>query len=301
MRLTGRWALSLLIVTGAVDATGQTREPQPGPAFDVVSIRRNTAGGLNSSFDWRPDGSLTAMNQDVRSLISRAFRDVSPVAAAGLPDWAIGNAYDIQARASLSRASADDEAALLRSLLADRFKLAFHLEQREYDVYELVLARADGRLGPGLKRAQEDVDCEARAAARRAAAAAAVAAGKPVPSPVLPSREDLNGTPPPCTMYMRGPRNAEMEAQLTMSGLAQFLGGSAGRRIVDKTGMPGMYHILMTFDRMAGLRGPAAVDAPDAPPSVFTALQEQLGLKLESARATFETVVIDRLERPTEN
>ena len=241
------------------------------------------------------------VNQEVRSLINRAFMDVSPVAAVGLPEWAIKDAYDIQARASLTRASADDEAALLRSLLVDRFNLAFHVEPREYDVYEMVGARADGRLGPGLKRAPQDVNCEANAAARRAAAADAAAAGKPVPPPPLPSRADLNGTPPPCTIYMRGFRGTEMEAQVTMSGLARYLGGSAGRRIVDKTGMPGMYHVLMIYDRMASLRGPAAADAPDAAPSVFTAVQEQLGLKLEPARATFDTVVIDRLDRPTEN
>jgi uncharacterized protein (TIGR03435 family) len=301
MRLLGRWTVALLVFDVTTHALGQTSEWQPGPTFDVVSIRRNTGGGLNSAFNWRPDGSLTVINQPIRSLISRTFRDVSPVAAVGLPLWAVEDRYDIQGRASLPRATAEDETALLRSLLLDRFKLSFHVEKREYDVYELVVARADGRLGAGLKRAHQDVDCEARAESRRAAAADAVAAGKPIPPEPAPSRDALNGTPPPCAAYMRGPRGAEMEAQLTMSGLAQLLGGTAGRRVVDKTGLPGMYHILMTYDRLASVRGPAAADSPDAAPSVFTALQEQLGLKLEPARAEFDTVVIDSLERPTEN
>src|SRR5688572_4048947 len=135
MRQRGRWVGPLLVLVAAASAAGQTPAARPGPSFDVVSIRRNTAGGRSSALEWRPDGSLMVVNQEVRSLINRAFMDVSPVAAIGLPEWAIEDAYDIQARASLTRASADDEAALLRSLLVDRFNLAFHVEPREYDVY----------------------------------------------------------------------------------------------------------------------------------------------------------------------
>ena len=72
--------------------------------------------------------------------------------------------------------------------------------------------------------------------------------------------------------------------------------------VVDKTGLSGSYRILLTFDRMAGLRGPQTGEpTPGAAPSVFTAVQEQLGLKLESSRAMLETLIIDRFERPTEN
>ena len=84
-------------------------------------------------------------------------------------------------------------------------------------------------------------------------------------------------------------------------GLAQFLQGTAGRPVIDKTGLKGMYHVMMEYDRMAGIRGPALTAAPGAAPSVFIAVQEQLGLKLEPSRAMRDMLIIDRLERPTEN
>jgi uncharacterized protein (TIGR03435 family) len=91
-----------------------------------------------------------------------------------------------------------------------------------------------------------------------------------------------------------------MEASAaTIEALVRLLRQPAGRVVVDKTGLTGSYQIALTFDRMAGLRGPDT--APDAAPSVFTALQEQLGLKLESSRAIRDVLIIDHIERPTEN
>ena len=84
----------------------------------------------------------------------------------GLPDWARTARYDISATASVTRPTADDRMAMLRAMLADRFKLAAHVEKREVPVYDLVLARSDGRLGPGIQATA--TDC-ARIAAERAA------------------------------------------------------------------------------------------------------------------------------------
>ena len=86
-----------------------------------------------------------------------------------------------------------------------------------------------------------------------------------------------------------------------MADLAMVLRPWAGRFVVNKTGLSGSYRVTMNFDSTAVRRGPAAVASTDAAPSVFTAVQEQLGLKLESSSAQIETLVIDRLERPTEN
>jgi uncharacterized protein (TIGR03435 family) len=87
-----------------------------------------------------------------------------------------------------------------------------------------------------------------------------------------------------------------------MAFLATMLRAAAGRLVVDKTGLPGSYRLTLKFDRMAALRGlQTDAQAADAGSSVFTAVQEQLGLKLESSRATRETLIIDRFERPTEN
>ena len=92
-----------------------------------------------------------------------------------------------------------------------------------------------------------------------------------------------------------------MEGDTTIAALTMQLRSAAGRYIVDKTGLTGSYHVTMTYDFQAGLRGLDAPSTAGASPSVFAALEDQLGLKLRSARASRETLVIDRLERPTEN
>jgi uncharacterized protein (TIGR03435 family) len=87
-----------------------------------------------------------------------------------------------------------------------------------------------------------------------------------------------------------------------MSGLAATLGRIAGRAVVDKTALPGSYRLRMNFDATTSRRGPEATPAPDdALPSVFTAVREQLGLKLEPSRVPQDVLVIDSVERPSEN
>ena len=182
---------------------------------------------------------------------------------------------------------------MLRAMLADRFKLVAHMEKREQPAYDLVVARSDGRLGPNIK--PSEVDCAAQAAADRAAADAARATGTPPPRPQCSA---FGGPAPPCAFRMMGDR---LDGGSTMEMLTRLLRPAAGRVIVDKTGLTGYYQVTLTYDRAAGLRGPDAAPAADAAPSVFTAVQEQLGLKLEPSRTSRETLVIDRLERPTEN
>jgi uncharacterized protein (TIGR03435 family) len=92
-----------------------------------------------------------------------------------------------------------------------------------------------------------------------------------------------------------------MEGDMTMAFLATMLRSAAGRYVVDKTGLAGYYRLVLTYDRLAGIRPPAATASADDPPSVFTAVQEQLGLKLEPSRSMIDVLVVDRLERPTEN
>ena len=86
-----------------------------------------------------------------------------------------------------------------------------------------------------------------------------------------------------------------------MAALAEFLWAPAGRFVADKTALPGSYRVKMNFDLFGSRRGPEYVAPSDAAPTVFTAIREQLGLKLESSRAQLDTLIIDRLERPTEN
>ena len=169
-----------------------------------------------------------------------------------------------------------------------------------------MLARRDGRPGPRLKPV--DIDCAAnrrRPGARR---------HRSTPAYLPRQLPDFNTPPPPCTLrtvgaFIRdrqGDRQGRlgdlMEGETTMDNLAIFLRFTAGRFVVNKTGLAGSYRVTMNFDSRAAMRGPdvAAATTDDAP-SVFTAIQEQFGLKLESTRAPRETLIVDRLERPTEN
>jgi uncharacterized protein (TIGR03435 family) len=158
---------------------------------------------------------------------------------------------------------------MLQSLLADRFKLSVHHEPRDLAVYELRVDRGDGRLGPQLKRV--DVDC----AAQRG------------------SDQFCGGfrTVAPGHIVGRG---------VTLSLLAQFLELPAGRNVFDRSGLHGAFDVELQYapDRLQ-LRGPDTPVPDQNAVSVFTALREQLGLKLESARASIDVLVIDRAEKPT--
>jgi|RhiMethySRZTD1v2_1073278.scaffolds.fasta_scaffold01301_3 uncharacterized protein (TIGR03435 family) len=299
LRLTLSIAASILsVAVAATDVLTQSQSAPSGPTFDVVSVKRHVtpagAGPLeefNSTVRQRPDGGLTMLNIPAMTFIARAYTS-APIDMVGLPEWARTERYDLEATASLVNPTAEQRAAMLRAVLVDRFKLAAHIENRDTPVYDLVVARNDKKLGASIK--PSEVDCLAKAAADRAALEAT---GKPAPPP--PGVFDPNAPPPPCSMRMTGDR---MEGDATMENLARFLRSSAGRMVVDKTGLAGSYRVTLTFDRMAGLRGPQTGDpVPGAAPSVFTAVQEQLGLKLESSRAMLETLIIDRFERPTEN
>jgi uncharacterized protein (TIGR03435 family) len=151
--------------------------------------------------------------------------------------------------------------------------LAVHFENREQPAYDLVLSRRDGRLGPWITPL--DVDCDAQIAVGRVAAEAARDAGTP---PAPPPRRDLNAPPPPCTLRVVGAALRDrggdrlgdrLEGETTMDNLATMLRVTAGRFVVNKTGLPGSYRVRMNFDSMAARRGPdTTTSAPDAP-SVF--------------------------------
>ena len=236
----------------------------------------------------------------VAILISRAYPPNPPADMVDLPEWALREFYDVSATSPLSKATPDDRIAMLRQMLADRFRLSVHFEKREQSVFDLAVARNDGRLGPNIKPV--DTDCDAKLAADRVAAEAALQSGTPAPRPLLP---DLNAPPPPCTMRMVGGRDpsagVRLEGETSMDNLASFLRGPTGRVVVDKTGLKGSYRVSMRFDRMFPSAGPDVSAPADGPASIFTAIREDLGLQLESSRAERDALVIDRLERPTEN
>lgn len=285
--------LSMLLTSAFVAA----QAPTDGPRFEVVSIKPNTSNTVfsNGSSE-RPDGGFTLINVPMMTLIARAqFPSIAPIDMVGLPEWARRDHWDVSATSPLSRPSLPQErAAMMRAMLADRVKLMTHVERRELPAYDLVLTRDDRRLGPGIK--PSEMDCVAKAAADRAAAEAARAAGTPPPRPTIP---DLKAPPPIC-----GPirLSGGMEGDTTTANLAGLLRGLGGvdRPVVDKTGLTGSYRIKLEFDLTLGQSGPSVSPSSVGLPTVFTALQE-LGLKLVSSTAEREVLVIDHLERPSEN
>jgi uncharacterized protein (TIGR03435 family) len=190
---------------------------------------------------------------------------------------------------------------LLRTLLADRFKLKVHTESRELPLYDLVLARDDKRLGPDIRPSKSDC---ARADELIAEQSAAIAQG------------DLSsavGKPRPCTVATDpsgGPMNIMLRGDgQEMRQIAEFLSQLTGRTVRDKTGLTGRYDFDMRMDlqavlalaqRMGAIIPAAAANIPQSDgSSVMTALNEQLGLKLESVRAPIDVVIIDSVEAPT--
>ena len=218
----------------------------------------------------------------------------------GIPGWADTERYSIRATAPESTPLTANTTMLL-NLLKDRFQLVTHPEVRELPIFNLVVARADGRLGPDLK--PTPAECQAIIAERNAAAKAAAGRGGPPP---LPPLGDPNG-PPPCGFQRMGP-GVTAGSGRTIADLIPVLADLVGRPVIDKTGLAGMYDFTLKFaPESAGAPGllrflpPGANPPPADPnaPSLAAALQEQLGLRLEGARGPVDVVVVDRFERPT--
>ena len=209
-----------------------------------------------------------------------------------MPDWAKTDRYDVMATASLPHPTPDDRAAMLRAMLAGRCKLAVHVEKREQDGFDLVLARKDGTLGSGLT--PSNTDC-----------------GRPPDPETPPSRPDMSAPPPPCTIRSVGAvlrkQGSELgdliEGDAPMSRLAEALRllGLRGQPAIDKTGLTGSYRIALNFNMMATLRPPSVTPSADEGASLFTAIREQLGLKLQPTHIVRDTLIIDHIERPTPN
>jgi len=196
---------------------------------------------------------------------------------ANAPDWLTSERYDIVAKAS-GQPGSEQVQAMMRTMLKQRLKLAAHTEPRETAAYALVVARPEH---PGLKPFTRDCD------AIRAEREAAMKAGQQ-PAPTSPTTGPACGYTWSSAIYSGG---------ITLTQLAGMLDWVAGRVIVDRTGLPGRYEFTLRF---ASPTAPPS-DAPDAPPVLFTALQEQLGLRLDAVRASIPTLVIDHIERPTED
>jgi bla regulator protein blaR1 len=206
-------------------------------------------------------GRLNTLSTSLRMLITFAY-NVKDFQVSGGPGWADSESYDIVAKAE-GNATRPQLRLMLRTLLTDRFKLALRHETKEAPIYELVAAKG----GPKI---QEDT------------------------------------TSPRQRIAMTGV--GKLMAQKTLLAvLAEVLGTITGRPVVDNTGLPSTYTFKLEWTPAVGERGLPGPPQPDvAPldsngPSLFAALQEQLGLRLQSVKGSVESLVIENAEKPTEN
>ena len=288
-----------VVVAVAVASAQAPQSADAEPSFEVASVKANRTGAPGGSFVM-PPGRFTASNLPLRVLIANAYQ-LSFFQLVGGPDWAGTERFDIAAKAP-DGAPPEQTRAMVRTLLRDRFRLVVHMESRDTPMYALVQAPGD-RLGPRIARSS--MDCGPIREQRAAANAAAVRARGPVPVPPAPASNE----PVVCQMRVGGrggPTLSYRARNITMVALAGALRPYVGREVVDRTGLTGEFDFDLEFaPPPASAAGPADGPVPPAPldeaASIFTALQEQLGLKLESTRGPVEVMVIDRAERPTED
>jgi uncharacterized protein (TIGR03435 family) len=243
---------------------------QPKPTFEVASIKRRVAApGPPSGLATRTGGGVFYRRSETVSRLVQFAYDVTQPQVVGGPEWVRRDGFEINARAG--NVPLDRIRLMVQSLLEERFTLVVRKEQREMTVSALVLARADGRLGPKLERCGDPVN----------------------PEPPKPVRVPAAGW-------------ADRGACVTMSAIANLAIGRLGGPVVDKTGLTGTwtYEIAYALPEMSpppGSRLQELAERENVPPFGI-ALQEQLGLKAEPpARTRVDVVIIESVERPTEN
>jgi uncharacterized protein (TIGR03435 family) len=287
MTMTKSMSVLALALIGGAGVSAQTATANK-PRFEVASVKSSAPDQPGQSMRRTPGGRLTITNTPLREIVAAAYGVLdAPWQLDGLPGWAASERFDVVAKAPgdvppVRPGTPDPLLLMLRPLLQERFKLAAHSENRDMPIYALVAVKP-GVLGPDLRRST--VDCAAlRATPGRAD-------GPPPPPAVGADGRPLcglRGVPPAGPGAPGGLQGGNIPlSQLANVILPRFV----SRTIVDRTGLDGFFDFQLLFSP------PAAPDQSGG--SVFTALQEQLGLKLESTRAPVEVWVVDHVERPT--
>ena len=259
---------SLTVATGLACALAMA-QPEP-KAFDVATIKPSAINDNRFMYRGLPGGTLAAVGMPLKMLIMQAY-DVKAFQVSGGPSWIATQRWDVEAKVegvqgTLSRAQ---HGTMLRALLEDRFQLKVHRETKEMPVYALLI----GKNGPKLSLHK--------------------------------------GEPPQPGQGLRlGPGSLSFQNG-SVAALATQLSTQLWRTVIDKTGLQGEYDFTLKWTPEQGEGGPESIGLPPelpAPPppessgpSIFTALQEQLGLRLDSQRRSVEIIVIDSVERPSVN
>jgi uncharacterized protein (TIGR03435 family) len=303
------FALVTLLTATAAAAQTAADSSSTAPTFEVASVKPSAPGDPSNPLSMvplalpRPGGRFSATNVPLKMLIGLAF-EMQDFRVAGGPPALMTAKFDITAKAP-GGATLSQQALmpLLKNLLIERFALKVHIEPREMQVYDLVLARSDGRPGPDLKPSTSDCSKadELNAARAEAMSKGDLSAVMAKPGEVLPCTVSPNVAGGPANISVHGDGQE-------IKHLIELLTQLTGRHIRDKTGLTGRYDFDMKLDLQAllamaqamGLPVPPAANIPQSDgSSLTTALSEQLGLKLESVRAPVDVLVVDSVEAPT--
>ena len=279
------------VITVLLPAHFAIRAQAPGanaasPQFEVVSVKPSVAQQDQSKISNADPGRFVASNVPLRFLILYAYRLLDHQLV-GAPSWTSEEAFDVTGTYPSGPRPSDGEVRLMvQNLLAERFSLSLRRDKREVPAYALVLAHKDKHLGPQIH--PSNIDCAEWIAAKRPK----VDAGGP--SPVAPS-----GKRPACMMIAT--RRYLTGGTRTIAELAVVLQSMVSRPVIDRTGLTGAYDLDLKFAPTDLKANEDSASAPDADPSIFAALQDQLGLKLKTDKETVDGFVIEHVSRPTAN
>jgi uncharacterized protein (TIGR03435 family) len=269
--MDGKSGFPAIFALLAVCLAGQT--PAERPKFEVISIKRSTGTDTRSSF--RPSANGITGTYVIPALLISVAYGVQGFEIADAPPWINSDRYDVVAK-SAATITVAQRTAMMQALLEDRFQLKVHRETREANVAILILANSV----PKLPRFHEG-DCV-------------------LPDPTRPPAPPDPGQKPTCGQFRSGMNGSNMTwdvVGMTIPALVRTLSAMLGRTVVDQTGITapvGALHLEFVPPRLED-----SVDAPG--PSIFNALQGQAGLKLQSGKAPVQMLVVDGIERPSEN
>lgn len=269
------FAIGALLATALPLAAQQpsptTPATAPQPTFDVVSIRENKSDSGVTSFRPAQDG-LNITNLTLTNILINAY-NIRPELMSGLPHWADSTRFDVNAKVSdpgvdVRKLPAELRRVMMVALLADRFHLHAHIETKTLPVYDIVIAKGGIRLKEN----------------------AAVSS---------PGADSAHPNMKPGTLLFNN-NNHLTAVGIPLSMLASNLAFQVERNVIDKTGLTGKYDFDLKWTP-AEQEGKTDGITDNAAPDLFTALQEQLGLKLQPSKGPVDTLVIDHVEMPTEN
>jgi len=272
-------ALASLVAVSV--AVAQAQEPR---RFEVASVKVSPplppGGARVIAGTAQPGGRWISQNAPLIDILRTVFPEYRLLGQIVAPEWVQRTRFDVDARGR-GEPSRTQMIEMMKQLLTDRFAMKARTEQREIEVQALTLARSNGRLGNALR--PSSVDCQVVAAARAKGESPQGPGGRPLC--IALSNEQPSGL-----IRVRG-------GGALMAHLIAMIQGAVREPIVDRTGLTGQYDLDLEFNPELGGLGPTPPEAPGS--SLSTALQEQLGLRLERQKAPMTVLVVDHVAMPS--